>query len=56
MSQSWFLALRLLCLRLWSALKNPPRRKTIRGVPNTISAAPVPRIVGSQHFNNVWPP
>jgi hypothetical protein len=46
----------LVCLPLSSALKNPLRRKTIRGVPITISGREEPRIAGSQHLNNVLPP
>jgi hypothetical protein len=35
--------------------EKPLRRKTMRGVPITISGREEPRIVGSQHLNNVWP-
>jgi hypothetical protein len=45
--------------QLSSALKNPLRRKTIRGAPIIVVAGTVAaaaQIAGSQRFNNVWTP
>jgi hypothetical protein len=50
------LSLFILGVRPSSAPKDPQRRKTIRGAPITILTRAVPRIAGSQHFNNAWRP
>jgi hypothetical protein len=44
--------------QLSSALKNPLRRKTIRGAPIIVVAGTMAavQIAGSQRFNNVWTP
>ena len=41
--------------QLSSALKNPPRRKPIRGV-HIMDQLSAPRIAGGQRSNNAWPP